>query len=89
LAERGYVTAFTGIIAVVLAVARDVPIVEVFGYHDSPAGHVAAVVITVPFSIAAGFYYWGGVNMPLAVIWPICLGYFWCCIGWRLRNTAP
>jgi hypothetical protein len=89
LAILAYLSVGTAIVGVVLAVAFEVPLLEIFLRDDTPGGHTAAVVISVPFAIAAGLDYWGGVHWPIAVLWPVMLGHLWTCIGWRLRNTAP
>jgi hypothetical protein len=82
----------SAIVAVVLAVARDVPILEVLGHRKTPAGKRAAFLVGIPVILGVALQLATPANLygvrPIAVVAPMALAYFWWCVGWRLRVGA-
>jgi hypothetical protein len=86
----GFVSAVSAILAVVLAVARDVPIVHLLMPPDVESGDVlpATMGFTLLVLFTVGVAHEDAViaSRCLAAAWIGFLLYFWWSVGWHLRE---
>jgi hypothetical protein len=81
-----YVTIVSTILAIVLAVARDVPILHLLLPANTRTGRLAAAVILWPVmaGMLAGMAFKS--KVVVAVAWAAAFAYFWMVAAWHLKE---
>jgi hypothetical protein len=77
-----YSTIVSAVAAVVLAVARDVPILHLLLPPDTGFGDWSGLIICPPILLAVTF----GESWMVAVGWISGIAYFWWVAAWHLRE---